>query len=38
MRLNVLTDEFRKAVALKHSLTHRPVTIWRVGDGEWRIR
>jgi hypothetical protein len=37
-QLNSLPEPFRKTVLKTHALTHRPVTVWRVGESEWRIK
>jgi len=34
---NQLPDAFRKQVLLIHAKVRRPVTIFRVGDGEWNV-
>jgi len=37
-KLDELPEAFRKKMLMTHALTHRPVTVWRVGESEWRIR
>jgi len=37
-RLDAMPAAFRQTVLKTHALTHRPVTVWRVGEGEWRIK